>query len=55
MSETLKYMRDKAGELVDLAKREHFDSLAYLFEMARIEAIEQLRGAAPDSDASKGQ
>jgi hypothetical protein len=52
MNEKLKYMRDKAGELAELAKREHFEALAYLFEMAQIEAIEQLKVITPGDEAS---
>ena len=54
-SETLDYMQSMLGELRTMAKAERYDMLAYLVEMAYLEAsdlvrAERARGASFDPD-----
>lgn len=46
--EALEYVRSMLGELNDIARRERFDMIAYLLEMACVEAADMLaRETAP--------
>ena len=54
-NEALDYMQSMLGELRTMAKAERYDMLAYLVEMAYLEAsdlarAERARGAAADPD-----
>jgi Cdc6-like AAA superfamily ATPase len=51
-SETLNYVQAMLGQLATMAKAERCDMLAYLIEMAYIEASDILRGARPGEERS---
>ena len=46
-AESLDYLRSMLGQLRDIAQGERADMLAYLIEMAYVEASDILRGARP--------
>jgi len=46
-AETLDFMQSMLGELRTMAKTENCDMLAYLIEMAYVEATDVMRGARP--------
>jgi hypothetical protein len=56
-SEALDYMQSMLGEMRTMAKAERYDMLAYLIEMAYLEAsdlvrAERMQGAASDAEES---
>ena len=58
-SEALDYMQSMLGEMRTMAKAERYDMLAYLIEMAYLEASDLMRagraqGAVPDSGEPSG-
>ena len=51
-AETLDYIQSMLGQLRTMAQAEHCDMLAYLIEMAYLEAGDIIRGARPVRVAS---
>jgi len=51
-TETLDYLKSMLGQLRTMAEAEHYGLLAYLIDMAYIEASEMLRGERPSSARS---
>ena len=54
-TETLDYMQSMLGELRTMAEAEHCDMLAYLIEMAYVEASDIIRGDRPASVNDAGR
>ena len=52
-SDTLEYVQSMLGQLRTMAEAERCDMLAYLIEMAYIEASDIMRGERPRNIASK--
>lgn len=52
-AETIDYMQAMLGQLRNMAQREDCDMLAYLIEMAYVEAGDILRGERPSSVVQK--
>ncbi|MCO5084980.1 MAG: hypothetical protein M9955_25380 [Rhizobiaceae bacterium] len=48
-TETLEYLQSMLAQLRTLAQAEHHDMLAYLIDMAHMEAVDIARGTRPSS------
>ena len=48
-TETLEYLQSMLAQLRTLAQAEHYDMLAYLIDMAHMEAVDIARGTRPSS------
>jgi hypothetical protein len=53
-SDTLDYLHAMLGQMRAMADAEHYDVLAYLIEMAYIEASDIMRGERPAQKARSG-